>query len=146
MTTYFPFEDYIYFSNYHDQIECYEENISLVEEMYKKDVKKKNLLLKYVNALTIDHCDEVALEKMKSVLLFFRNIFTKESIIKFINDKMTSEEKILVGSVVFEILVKEKCGYIGEEKSFLVEVVRLKKNISEKYKSTNKWININNIK
>jgi hypothetical protein len=124
---YFPFEDYILFSSYKDNMEKYEQNISLVEEMYQKDLRKKNSIAKYVNALTIDPFDEVSLKRLYFVFMFFKNIFTKEATLRFINKKLTEEEKLLIGRMVFDMFVKDNEGQIGEEREFLSEAVEISK-------------------
>lgn len=112
---YFPFEDYVH---------------STLEEEYQKDLRKKNSIAKYVNALTIDPFDEISLKRLYFVLLFFKNIFTKEATLKFINKKLSDEEKKLVGGMVFDIFVREPDGEIGEEKDFFIEAVAIKKFVT----------------
>ena len=138
---YFPFEDYILFSNY-NEVENYEQHISSIEEMYQKDLRKKNSIAKYVNALTIDPFDEVSLKRLYFVFLFFKNIFTKEATLKFINKKLTEEEKELIGRMVFDMFVKDAEGYIGEEREFLIEAVEISKFVKYEGIVEENWLKL----
>lgn len=113
---YFPFETYIH---------------SCCEKEYGKDVRKKNLIIKYINLLSVDHTDSISLKKLALNLMFFRNTFTKDEFLFFFLTYFSDDEKQLLAKVVFDMFVFSEKGEIGEDKRYhglMLELYSISKN------------------
>ena len=99
---------------------------SCEEKEYARDVRKKNLILKYINILTIDHNDKVSLKKITVLLCFFRNIFCREECIRFFCS-LSHEEQCILSCVFMDLFVITNKGFICEYDQFFIESMKLYK-------------------
>lgn len=111
---FFPYDDYIHASS---------------ESEWKDDVKRKNNIVKYINILTSSADDYGSFYKFCNTAIFFRNVFCKEAFMFFYLNKFDETERKLLGSVVFDMFVKSKKGYVGNHEKFFKMAVELYKDV-----------------
>ena len=100
---FFPFEMYIGSTNTAD---------------YEEDLKKKNSIVKFVNALIFDPADKIALQKFVNQLMYFRNTFCKDAFLYFFLNKFNEDERKLIGRIVYDVFVVSSKGEIGDHKEY----------------------------
>jgi hypothetical protein len=111
---------------------------------YNRDVRRKNYIIKYVNLLCIDNQDSISLNKMVQNVIFFRNVFSKDAILKFFLKNFKENEKEVIGTVIFELIVKSEIGEIGEHKEFYMYATELYKYVNHDHVINKYWEEIKN--
>jgi hypothetical protein len=109
------------------------------EKEYRRDVRKKNYIIKYVNLLNVDNFDTVSLRRFTMSLMFFRNTFCKDAFVTFFLKEFSEEEKKLLANIVFDVFVRSEKGEFCDFKEFLDLGIKLYKYVNYKHKINDKW-------
>lgn len=124
LNEYFPFETYIF---------------SCDENEYLRDIRKRNRILRYVDLLYVDQMDYESLQRLASLLVFFRSIFIKTEILRFYLDVIEKEKKEIVSYVFFDMLIKSNQGEIGELEEYCKYAHQLRKSICYENPLNDNW-------
>jgi hypothetical protein len=119
-----PFEKYIH---------------SVEVDEYKKDIKKKNLIIKYMDLLVIDPYDNVCLNRLISNFLLLKNVFCKDACLEFFLCSFTEEQLKLISKIVFDMFVVDTSGQICEYKEFYKSAIKINKSIDYRSPLLKTW-------
>jgi hypothetical protein len=112
---------------------------SCEEKEYKVDIRKKNYIIKYSVLLENNNLDKISLKRFVMSMVFFRNTFCKDAVMKFFLTDFTIEAQKLLSPIVFDIFVKSKEGEIGEYKDYYSFSLEIYNMVNRKHAINKNW-------